>query len=461
MEDKKMTREEFQKLIDQTLDEGMEEAVAWEMKKRDPIYDAMKDTYMEAFPTLSEKEAYETYMTLIQMRLEREEEARQAVFEETGIPPQEQRDREMMDKYGRKYINIPPLQDDIDMLNKHIIEKQKKDQELLDKLLKDDPDTNDNDSKPEEEQNVPENNDGDNKDNENNNSSNNWKWIALFAIFLLGIGGCFGGLIMKGSKDAATSSISTYSQEQSENQPEVTISQPKEEGNTEKPEEATPFWMIELVANTPASKTLTPEEAIKMGDEYTWYNKGKEYLRKGKSVYKLSSKGVRGEKLPLDIKIIETYTDFEDFFTDPERWYTEDLPGFAERYAKYVKALKEFDNGWVPDDQGNVYKEKGYSMRDTTYEDADLIYRFLLLKVAQIRQVFKIHKEVLLPLASQEIRANVNVNHKMYNSVEDYLGGKVKYKDTWWNRQNSNYKLEDFESEEMYKYVNELIKRYR
>lgn len=196
MEDKKMTREEFQKLIDQTLDEGMEEAVAWEMKKRDPIYDAMKDTYMEAFPTLSEKEAYETYMTLIQMRLEREEEARQAVFEETGIPPQEQRDREMMDKYGRKYINIPPLQDDIDMLNKHIIEKQKKDQELLDKLLKDDPDTNDNDSKPEEERNAPENNDGDNKDNENNNRSNNLKWVGLLAIFILGIGGCFSGLIV-------------------------------------------------------------------------------------------------------------------------------------------------------------------------------------------------------------------------------------------------------------------------
>lgn len=387
---------------------------------------------------------------LLYAMVEIENEERQEIFEKTGITPLEQVDNEMRRKiyWAEKCQEIEE--------KKKAIEEKKKEERMIRDLLH--PNIEPEGASSSELDSDDNNNNNDSKDND---SSNNWKWIALFAIFLLGIGGCFSGLIMKGSKDAATSSISTYNQEQSENQPEVAISQPKEEGDTEKPEEATPFWMIELVANTPASKTITPEEAIKMGDEYAWYNKGKEYLRKGKSVYKLSGKGVRGEKLPLDIKIIETYTDFEDFFTDPERWYTEDLPGFAERYAKYVKALKEFDNGWVPDDQGNVYKEKGYSMRDTTYEDADLIYRFLLLKVAQIRQVFKIHKEILLPLASQEIRANVNVNHKMYNSVEDYLGGKVKYKDTWWNRQNSNYKLESFESDEMYDYVNQLIKRYR
>lgn len=385
---------------------------------------------------------------LLYAMVEIENEEREEIFEKTGITPLEQVDNEM-----RRKIYWAEKCQKIEEKKKAIEEKEKEERMIRDLLH---PDTEPEDASSSE----LDSDDNNNNDSRDNGSSNNWKWIALFAIFLLGIGGCFSGLIMKGSKDAAESSYGTSNQEQTENQIEVTTSQPKEDGDTH-PEEPTPFWMIELVANTPASKTITPEEAIAMGDENNWYDKGKEYLRKGKSVYKLSSKGVRGEKLPLDIKIIQTYTDFEDFFTDPERWYTEDLPGFAERYAKYVKALKEFDNGWVPDDQGDVYKEKGFSMRDTTYEDADLIYRFLLLKVAQIRQVFKIHKEILLPLASQEVRANVNVNNKMYNSVEDYLDNKVKYKDTWWNRQNSNYKLESFESDEMYKYVNELIKRYR
>lgn len=387
---------------------------------------------------------------LLNAMVEIENEERQEIFEKTGISPLEQVDNEM-----RRKIYWAEKCQEIEEKKKAIEEKEKEERMIRDLLH---PDTETEDASSSELDSDDNNNN--NNDNKDNDSSNKWKWIALFAIFLLGIGGCFSGLIMKGSKDAAESSYGTSNQEQTENQIEVTTSQPKEDGDTH-PEEPTPFWMIELVANTPASKTITPEEAIAMGDENNWYDKGKEYLRIGKSVYKLSSKGVRGEKLPLDIKIIQTYTDFEDFFTDPERWYTEDLPGFAERYAKYVKALKEFDNGWVPDDQGDVYKEKGFSMRDTTYEDADLIYRFLLLKVAQIRQVFKIHKEILLPLASQEVRANVNVNNKMYNSVEDYLDNKVKYKDTWWNRQNSNYKLESFESDEMYKYVNELIKRYR
>lgn len=385
---------------------------------------------------------------LLYAMVEIENEEREEIFEKTGITPLEQVDNEMSRKiyWAEKCQKIEE--------KKKAIEEKEKEERMIRDLLH--PDTEPEGASSSE----LDSDDNNNNDSKDHGSSNNWKWIALFAIFILGIGGCFSGLIMKGSKDAAESSYGTSNQEQTENQIEVTTSQPKEDGDTH-PEEPTPFWMIELVANTPASKTITPEEAIAMGDENNWYDKGKEYLRKGKSVYKLSSKGVRGEKLPLDIKIIQTYTDFEDFFTDPERWYTEDLPGFAERYAKYVKALKEFDNGWVPDDQGDVYKEKGFSMRDTTYEDADLIYRFLLLKVAQIRQVFKIHKEILLPLASQEVRANVNVNNKMYNSVEDYLDNKVKYKDTWWNRQNSNYKLESFESDEMYKYVNELIKRYR
>jgi hypothetical protein len=385
---------------------------------------------------------------LLYAMVEIENEEREEIFEKTGITPLEQVDNEM-----RRKIYWAEKCQKIEEKKKAIEEKEKEERMIRDLLHQD--------TEPEGASSSElDSDDNNNNDSKDNGSSNNWKWIALFAIFLLGIGGCFSGLIMKGSKDAAESSYGTSNQEQTENQIEVTTSQPKEDGDTQ-PKEPTPFWMIELVANTPASKTITPEEAIAMGDENNWYDKGKEYLRIGKSVYKLSSKGVRGEKLPLDIKIIQTYTDFEDFFTDPERWYTEDLPGFAERYAKYVKALKEFDNGWVPDDQGDVYKEKGFSMRDTTYEDADLIYRFLLLKVAQIRQVFKIHKEILLPLASQEVRANVNVNNKMYNSVEDYLDNKVKYKDTWWNRQNSNYKLESFESDEMYKYVNELIKRYR
>nr|DAN62774.1 MAG TPA: hypothetical protein [Caudoviricetes sp.] len=387
---------------------------------------------------------------LLYTMVEIENEEREEIFEKTGITPLEQVDNEM-----RRKIYWAEKCQKIEEKKKAIEEKEKEERMIRDLLH---PDTEPEGASSSELDSDDNNNN--NNDSKDNGSSNNWKWIALFAIFVLGIGGCFSGLIMKGSKDAAESSYGTSNQEQTENQIEVTTSQPKEDGDTH-PEEPTPFWMIELVANTPASKTITPEEAIAMGDENNWYDKGKEYLRIGKSVYKLSSKGVRGEKLPLDIKIIQTYTDFEDFFTDPERWYTEDLPGFAERYAKYVKALKEFDNGWVPDDQGDVYKEKGFSMRDTTYEDADLIYRFLLLKVAQIRQVFKIHKEILLPLASQEVRANVNVNNKMYNSVEDYLDNKVKYKDTWWNRQNSNYKLESFESDEMYKYVNELIKRYR
>lgn len=459
MEDNKMTREEFQKLIDQTLDEQLEKDLEWEKAKCSILYEDLKDIYMNAFPTLTERDAYLNYTKLMMARFKKEDELRQAVFEETGIPPQEQRDREMMDKYGRKYISMTTMEEDIAAINKMILEQQKKEKEIIDRILKED-DTEESES--DGEPNVPENNDGDNSKDENNDSSNNWKWVVLFAIFLLGIGGCFGGLIMKGSKDAAESANSTYNQEKDGSPtPEVTVSQPKEDIDTQKPEEPTPFAMIELVANTPASKTLTPEEAIAMGSDSDWYNHGKDYLRIGKCVYEISDMGVRGEKLPLDMKIIESHTDLEDFFTYPERWYTEDLPGFAERYAKYVKALKEFDNGWIPSEHGDVLKEKGFSMRDTRYEDADLTYRILLLKIAQIRQVFKIHKEILLPLASQEIRANVNVNNKMYNSVEDYLDNKVKYKDTWWNRQNSNYKLENFESEEMYKYVNELIKRYR
>lgn len=386
---------------------------------------------------------------LLYAMVESENEEREEIFEKTGITPLEQVDNEM-----RRKIYWAEKCQKIEEKKKAIEEKEKEERMIRDLLH---PDTEPEGASSSELDSDDNNNNNDSKDN---GSSNNWKWVILFAIFLLGIGGCFGGLIMKGSKDASESAYGTSNQEQKENQPEVTVSQPNGENQPNK-EEPTPFAMIELVANTPASKTLTPEEAIAMGSDGDWYNHGKDYLRKGKCVYEISDMGVRGEKLPLDMKIIQTYTDFEDFFTDPERWYTEDLPGFAERYAEYVKALKEFDNGWVPTEDGDVFKEKGFSMRDTRYEDVDLTYRILLLKISQIRQVFKIHKEILLPLASQEVRANVNINHPMYNSVEDYLDNKVKYKDTWWNRQNSNYKLESFESDEMYKYVNELIKRYR
>ena len=388
---------------------------------------------------------------LLHAMVEIENEEREEIFEKTGITPLEQVDNEMSRKiyWAKKCQEIEE--------KKKAIEEKKKEERMIRDLLH--PDT-EPEGASSSELDSDDNNNNNNNDSKDNGSSNNWKWIALFAIFVLGIGGCFGGLIMKGSKDASESSYGTSNKDQKENQPEVTVSQPNGE-NQPKKEEPTPFAMIELVANTPRSKTLTVEEAIAMGDDYNWYNKGKEYLRRNGSVYRLSSKGVRGEREQLAKTIIDTYTDIEDFFIDPERWYTEDLPGFAERYAQYVKALKEFDNGWVPDEYGDVFKEDGFTMRDFKYEDVDLNYKALLLKIAQIRQVFKLHKEVLLPLASQEVRANVNVNHKMYNSVEDYLGGKVKYQDTWWNRQNSNYKLEDFESDEMTAYVNELVKRYR
>jgi len=456
MEDKKMTREEFQKLIDQTLDEQLEKDLEWEKAKSSIFYEDLKDIYMNAFPTLSERDAYHNYMTLELERWKKEDELRQEVFEKTGIPPQEQRDREMMDKYGRKYISMTTLEEDIAEINKMILEQQKKEKEFLEKLTND---TDDNEPKPEEEQSAPETNNDDNNVKDDD-SSNNWKWIVLFAIFLLGIGGCFGGLIMKGSKDAAESANSTYGQEQ-KNQPEVTTSQPNSE-NQPQNDEAVPKGIVELVANTPASETVTVEEAIEMSRSKKWDYDDKYYLKKNGAVYKLSDMGVSGEKLPLDIKTIESHTDLEDFFTYPERWYKEDLPGFAERYAEYVEALKEFDNGWVPTEGGTVFKEKGFTLRDTKYEDADLTYRILLRNIAQIRQIFKIHKEILIPLASQEIKNNVkNLNHPMFNSVEDFLGNKVKYKDTWWNRHNSNYKLEDFESDEINAYANELVKHYR
>lgn len=386
---------------------------------------------------------------LLYAMVEVENEERQEIFEKTGITPLEQVDNEM-----RRKIYWAEKCQEIEEKKKAIEEKEKEEKMIRDLLHPD--------IEPEgvSSSELDSNDNSNNNDSKGNDSSNNWKWIILLAIFLLGIGGCFGGLIMQSSKDAAENAHGTYNQEQEENQPEITTSQPKEE-NQQQNDEPVPTGIANLVANTPASETVTVEEAIEMSRSNKWDYNDKYYLKKNGAIYQLSDMGVTGEKLPLDMKTIQSHTELEDFFTYPERWYKEDLPGFAERYAEYVEALKEFDNGWVPTDGGSVIKEKGFTMRDTKYENADLTYRILLLKIAQIRQIFKIHKEVLLPLASQEIKDNVNINHPMFNSVEDYLGGKVKYEDTWWNRHNSKYKLEDFESDEINIFVKGLINKYR
>lgn len=475
MEDKKMTREEFQKLIDQTLDEGMEEAVAWEMKKRDPIYDAMKDTYMEAFPTLSEKEAYETYMTLIQMRLEREEEARQAVFEETGIPPQEQRDREMMDKYGRKYINIPPLQDDIDMLNKHIIEKQKKDQELLDKLLKDDPDTNDNDSKPEEERNTPENNDGDNNDNENNNSSNNWKWIALFAIFLLGIGGCFGGLIMKGSKDAAESAYGQENNNENKKEVEVKISNPIEEdksGNN-----TTEYLLDKLdkyvddpaeVENVKAAKPdfkklYKGEKEDDILEEKDLPNHmdpkfdGKLFARYKGFLYKKTSP----EHAPHeDTGEVEWYTDLETFYKDKKEFYGTVLKKMGGEYCEAVKAIQVVDIGVVPYHHITDKDPKDFTITaQVNMLDVDYEYRSRLDEIAMLRKMFYVFRYILVDQSgNEEIVNGINPYDPKYRNIETYSG--CQYKDTYWNQSGPKYHLKDFDPSYMNGYVKDILQRW-
>nr|DAP68653.1 MAG TPA: hypothetical protein [Caudoviricetes sp.] len=409
---------------------------------------------------------------LLNAMVEIENEERQEIFEKTGISPLEQVDNEM-----RRKIYWAEKCQEIEEKKKAIAEKEKEERMIRDLLHPDkepegasssDSDNNDNNNKG-----------NDDKDDDSSDSSNNWKWIVMFAIFLLGIGGCFGGLIMKKSKDASETATSTYSQnkENNNNQTvEVKTSNPIEKDTSGSNDVDYLISKIDIYIDDPENvenikapkpnfkKLYKGEKKEEILEEKDLPNHkdpkfdGKLFVRYKGFLYKKTSPKHEPQE---DTGEIDWYKELETFFTDKKEFYNTTFKKMGGEYCEAVKAIQLTDIGVVP---YHHVAEKGPKEMTITAQvnmlDVDYEYRSRLDEIAMLRKMFYMYRYLLIDQSGhEEVINGVNPYDPKYRNIETYSG--CQYKDTYWNQSGYRYNLRNFDPLYMNDFVKDIMRKYK
>ena len=437
----------------------------WEQYKSEEGFDEILEDCVKAFPTLSEREAYDMYQRFLELRHGKEDYLRDKVQFVTKLTPFQQRERE---RNGHDpYIDMLPYEEDLKRFNKIVENMKARDAAAL------------NEPEEEEEQNVPENNNEDDNNDETNDSSNNWKWIVMFAIFLLGIGGCFGGLIMKKSKDASETATSTYSQNKENNNKqivEVKMSNPIEKDTSGSNDVEYLISRIDIYLDDP--EEVESVKAPKPNFKKLYKGEKKEEILEEKDLPNhkdpkfdgklfVRYKGFLYKKTPPkhspheDTGEIDWYKELETFFTDKKEFYNTTFKKMGGEYCEAVKAIQATDIGVVPyhhvaeKDAKDLTITAQVNMLDVDYE-----YRSRLDEIAMLRKMFYMYRYLLIDQSGHEENINgVNPYDPKYRNIETYSG--CQYKDTYWNQSGPRYNLRTFDPSYMNDFVKDILRKYK
>lgn len=437
MKDEKFTKEDMQKLI--------------------------KELTKDATP----EQLNELLLAMTEVEMDMENERRWEIYDKTGVTPDEQRNVELRKRMYWHEKNLK-LEE-----KKKALEKKQQEEDDFIKLLEGTGDVDNTENIDDKENNSQEQKDipvtgGSDSDNK----SNNFKWVMLIAIFVLGIGGCFGGLILKGSKDAATSSMDPDPIVQNKNV-EVTTSTPvedlkngsndmdfllnrlenyKEDPATEKQKtEIPPFNKLykgEKKEEILEEKDLPNHDDPKFADKLFVRYKG--YL------YKKTEPTHQPNESTGDI---DWYHDLEDFYNDKKKFYGEILPRMSGEYCHAVKSIEAINIGVVPYRHISDKKAEDLTITaEVNMIDVDFEYRARLEEIAMLRKMFFVFRYLLVDQTGNEkIENGDDPYDPEFNDIETYSG--CKYQDTYWNQSGFKYKLNNFSPKYIDGFVKDLLIR--